>query len=240
MRGRCYGRKAQKNEAGNLQGGMDSAVRDLFNHHDPNRIFETYRDRLYGKLGVSVSVAETPLFLTPTLRDASISKTAAVEIAGQPCRRRLRSSRRRSPRTTTRPEWTRSRTACKWTSLCRDERGELVPRLVELQAFPSLYALEMVEAEMWASALNEVPELRRDWTCFFESREHAMSLMRRSILGGNDPMEVALVDYQPEKQKTSPDFTATKVLFDVDSVCACRSSRKARSSFASRTANASR
>ncbi len=43
-------------------------------------------------------------------------------------------------------------------ALCRDERGELVPkRLVELQAFPSLYALETVEAEMWASALNEVP-----------------------------------------------------------------------------------
>ena len=200
---------------------MDPAVRDRFNHHDPNRIFETYRDRLYAKLGgpFPFRLAETPLFLTPALRD--YLKTSAVEIAGQLSRpetlvelKKAIPERYDTPGMDALPHCVQIDFA-----ICKDERGEFCGRLVELQAFPSLYALETVEADMWASALNDVPELRRDWTCFFESRDHAMSLMRRAILGGNDPREVVLVDYQPEKQKTAPDFVATKYLFDVDSVC---------------------
>lgn len=200
---------------------MDSAVRDLFNHHDPHRIFETYRDRLYGKLGgpFPFRLAETPLFLTPALRD--YLKTAAVEIAGQLSRpdtlaelKKAIPERYDTPGMDPLPHCVQIDFA-----ICKDERGEFCGRLVELQAFPSLYALETVEADMWASALNDVPELRRDWTCFFESRDHALSLMRRAIVGREDPREVVLVDYQPEKQKTSPDFVATKYLFDVDSVC---------------------
>jgi len=200
---------------------MDSAVRDLFNHHDSHRIFETYRDRLYGKLGgpFPFRLAETPLFFTPALRDHL--KTAAIEIAGQLSRPDTLTELKKAipahydaPGMDALPHCVQVDFA-----LCRDERGEIVGRLVELQAFPSLYALETVEAEIWASALNEVPELRRDWTCFFEQRDHAMALMRRAIVGDNDPREVALVDYQPSKQKTAPDFVATKQLFDVDSVC---------------------
>jgi len=43
--------------------------------------------------------------------------------------------------------------------------------------------------------------------------------MRERIVGDHDPREVALVDYQPEAQKTLPDFIATKALFGVDWVC---------------------
>jgi len=62
---------------------MDSDARELFNHHDPHAIFEDYRDRLYGKLGgpFPFRLAETPLFLTPALRDGL--QNAAIEIAGQ-------------------------------------------------------------------------------------------------------------------------------------------------------------
>ncbi len=200
---------------------MDSAVRDLFNHHDPQRVFETYRDRLYGKLGgpFPFRLAETPLFLTPALRD--YLKTAATEIAGQLSRpETLVELKKAIPEQYDAPGMDPLPHCVQIDfAICKDERGEFCGRLVELQAFPSLYALETVEADMWASALNEVPELRRDWTCFFESREHAMSLMRRTIVGNDDPREVVLVDYQPEKQKTAPDFVATKYLFDVDSVC---------------------
>ena len=43
--------------------------------------------------------------------------------------------------------------------------------------------------------------------------------MARTILGGEDPREVVLVDVDPPRQKTSPDFWATKLLLGVDSVC---------------------
>jgi len=200
---------------------MDAAVRELFNHHDPHALFADYRDRLYGKLGgpFPFRLAETPLFLTPALRDGLAS--AALEIAAQLSRedtlvalKKAIPARYDVPRMDALPHCVQVDFA-----ICKDERGEFCGRLVELQAFPSLYALETVEADMWAEAMNRVPALRRDWTPFFRDRERAMSLMRRSICGGEDPREVALVDFQPHLQKTSPDFTATKILFDVDSVC---------------------
>ncbi len=200
---------------------MDAPVRDLFNHHDPEATFVDYRDRLYKKLGgpFPFRLAETPLFISRALRDHL--QTAAIEIAGQLSQpatlielKKAIPKRYDVPNMDALPHCVQVDFA-----LCRDERGEICGRLVELQAFPSLYALESVEADMWSQALARVPELRKDWTCFFEDRDHAMTLMRQSILGGEDPREVALVDYQPEKQKTAPDFVATKHLFDVDSVC---------------------
>lgn len=200
---------------------MDPTLREPFNHDAPHTTFDDYRDRLYAKLGgpFPFRLAETPLFLTPALRDGL--RDAALEIAGQLSRpetlvelKKAIPARYDVPGMDALPHCVQVDFA-----ICKDERGEYCGRLVELQAFPSLYALEAVEADMWAEAMGRVPELRRDWTCFFRDRERAMALMRRSILGGEDPREVALVDFQPPKQKTSPDFTATKMLFDVDSVC---------------------
>jgi hypothetical protein len=200
---------------------MDPAVRDLFNHHDCQAVFTDYRDRLYAKLGgpFPFRLAETPLFLTPTLRDHL--QTAALEIAGQLSRPDTAAALKKAiparydvPGMDALPHCVQVDFA-----ICRDEHGELCGRVVELQAFPSLYALETVEADMWSAALQRVPQLARPWTCFFRDRERAMALMRTSILGGEDPREVALVDFKPETQKTSPDFAATKLLFDVDSVC---------------------
>jgi len=200
---------------------MDAAVRDAFNHHDPHRTFEAYRDRLYAKLGgpFPFRLAETPLFLTNALRDHL--QNAAIEIAAQLSRKDTLAALKKAipahydvPGMDALPHCVQVDFA-----LCRDARGEVCGRLVELQAFPSLYALESVEADAWSEALQRVSELRKPWTCFFRDRDHALSLMRSSILGGEDPREVALVDYQPEKQKTAPDFIATKQLFDVDAVC---------------------
>ncbi len=200
---------------------MDAIVRDAFNHHDPHATFESYRDTLYAKLGgpFPFRLAETPLFLSAALRDHL--QNAAIEIAAQLSRKETLEELKKAipphydvPNMDALPHCVQVDFA-----LCRDERGEICGRLVELQAFPSLYALESVEADMWSLALSRVADLKKDWTCFFRDREHAMSLMRASILGGEDPREVALVDYEPEKQKTSPDFAATKILFDVDAVC---------------------
>ncbi len=201
---------------------MDAEARDLFNHHEPQATFEAYRDRLYAELGgpFPFRLAETPLFLTPALRDHL--QNAAIEIAAQLSQqatlvelKKAIPARYDVPGMDALPHCVQVDFA-----ICRDERGEMCGRLVELQAFPSLYALESVEARAWCAAIGErTPALRRDWTCFFRSEPQAMSLMRASILGGEDPVEVALVDFKPETQKTSPDFAATKVLFDVDSVC---------------------
>ena len=44
-------------------------------------------------------------------------------------------------------------------------------------------------------------------------------LLGDTILGGEPPESVVLVDFEPEHQKTRPDFVATRKLFGVEAVC---------------------
>lgn len=106
-------------------------------------------------------------------------------------------------------------------AVARDESGELVPRLVELQAFPSLFGLTFTHAEVWGDVLAEMPGLPGRWTSHFSGlgRDAFLDLFRRSVLGKHAPESVVLLDLDPPRQKTYGDFTATKALLGVDPVC---------------------
>jgi hypothetical protein len=81
--------------------------------------------------------------------------------------------------------------------------ADLEPKLVEIQGFPSLYAYQPVLAEAFRSEYGLDPGLRAllvdDYT----------GLLRRAILGGHAPHEVALVELDPYRQKTLADFLVT-------------------------------
>ncbi len=101
------------------------------------------------------------------------------------------------------------------------EGGRLVPKLIELQGFPSLSAFEVLQADAWGDALAGVAGLpARGFTPYFSglSRAAFLDLFRRTILGGEDPEHVVLLDLDPDAQKTSIDFSATKALLGVDAV----------------------
>ena len=201
---------------------MDPLLREAFNANEPAKLFSTYTDWLYARLGgpFPFRLAETPLFFTKRLRDHL--QTASIEIAAQLSRpATLAALKTAIPARYAVPNMDASPHCVQVDfALVYGDGGQIEGRLVELQAFPSLYALESLEADAWHEVLHARPGLEGDYTCFFsEDRERAMALMRRCILGGHDPQTVAMVDFQPEKQKTAPDFTATKLLFDVDSVC---------------------
>ena len=62
--------------------------------------------------------------------------------------------------------------------------------------------------------------LDREWSCWFSGldRHSFIKLAKRTITGGHDPAEVILMDIDPPRQKTYPDFAATKLLTGVDAV----------------------
>jgi hypothetical protein len=91
----------------------------------------------------------------------------------------------------------------------------LEPRLVELQAFPSLYGFQVAMAEAAIDAYDLT-----DVTPFLEglSREAYLALMRRAMVGDHDPAEVVLLEIDPNHQKTLPDFVVTEQLWGVRAV----------------------
>jgi hypothetical protein len=100
--------------------------------------------------------------------------------------------------------------------LVRDAAGNLQPKLVELQGFPSLYAYQATLSQTYM----EVFELDRnlkyllgglDW-------EGYKKLLRRAVVGNHDPQNVILMEIDPSHQKTLPDFLLTEKLLGIATV----------------------
>src|SRR5438552_6775833 len=100
--------------------------------------------------------------------------------------------------------------------LVRDGGGQLQPKLVELQGFPSLYAYQAMLSQVYIEVFGLDANLKyllggRDWDGY-------QKLLRRAIVGEHDPANVILMDIDPAQQKTLPDFLLTERLLGIKTV----------------------
>jgi hypothetical protein len=114
--------------------------------------------------------------------------------------------------------------------LVRDARGELQPKLVELQAFPSLYAYQVTLAQSYidvygldrlAASGFRLPASGTAPLNYFLGgldEKSYRELLRRAIVGGHDPENVILMEIHPLEQKTLPDFLLTEKMLGVRAV----------------------
>ena len=111
-----------------------------------------------------------------------------------------------------------------------EEGGRLTPRLIELQAFPSLYGFQLLVLRCLRQVFAAIP---RDWTSAFSGLkdETYLSLLREVIVGKSDPENVVLLDIEPEVQKTRIDFACTETLLGVRSVCLTKIKQRGRQLF---------
>jgi hypothetical protein len=111
-----------------------------------------------------------------------------------------------------------------------EEGGRLTPRLIELQAFPSLYGFQFLLLGCMRQAFPAIP---RDWTSAFSGLkdESYLSLLREVIVGKSDPENVILLEIEPELQKTRIDFACTESLIGVRPVCLTKIRKRGRQLF---------
>ena len=116
------------------------------------------------------------------------------------------------------------------------ESDRLVPRLIELQAFPSLFGFQLLVLHCLRKAYPAIP---RNWTSSFGGiKDHAyVELLRRTIIADANPENVILLEIEPEKQKTRIDFAATETLLDIRSVCLTKIKKRGRQLFYERDGN---
>ncbi len=100
--------------------------------------------------------------------------------------------------------------------LVRDAAGQLQPKLVELQAFPSLYAYQGPLAEAYLDAYGLDRRLKYLLSGLETSSYH--ELLRRAIVGDCNPENVILMEIDPLHQKTLPDFLLTEKMLGVRTV----------------------
>jgi hypothetical protein len=113
--------------------------------------------------------------------------------------------------------------------LVRDSTGELQPKLVELQAFPSLYAYQPVLAQAYIDVFGLDPKLRY----FLDGldSDSYRRVLRDAIVAGHDPANVVLMEVHPEEQKTRPDFLLTEKLLGIRTVCITKIRKQGRRLF---------
>lgn len=171
---------------------------------------EKYRGFLHGLdrvCGTHVSFrnSETPCFLPKPLVDRMVAdgRELIEQLIGDPeYRRRSEAAipaEFRVPGETDHPLFVQVD-----FGLVRNAGGEIEPKLVEIQGFPSLYAYQVAIAQEYQRAYGLGADLR-----FLPPGldvESYYALLRRAIVGDHDPENVVLLEIDPFEQKTLPDF----------------------------------
>jgi hypothetical protein len=114
-------------------------------------------------------------------------------------------------------------------AICAEE-NRLVPRLIELQAFPSLFGFQLLLLDCIRKAYPVIP---RNWTSSFGGiKDDAyLELLRRTIIADSPTESVVLLDIDPEKQKTRVDFAATETFLGIRPVCVTKIKERGRRLF---------
>ena len=191
---------------------MIPEIRSEFNQRFRSSQYDSLYATLENRCGspVGFRVAETPIFLPSTLLEKLGSSGAEMARALVVDSEYLKSARKAIPtgycvaRETPHPNFLTADFA-----LIRDESGGggLAPRLVEIQAFPSVYGYQQV----LNSVYREVFALPDTLETFLGALDEAgyWELLRRTIVGNHEPEKVVLTEVDPMNQKTLPDFLVT-------------------------------
>ena len=174
-------------------------------------------------------ISESPIFLTRELTDDLVH--AANEIASQTQTPEF--ARRAAtaippglevPNESKHPEFLVVDLA-----IC-EEDGRLVPRLIEMQAFPSLFGFQFLLLGCMRKAFPAIPP---NWTSSFGGirDEQYIEILRKTIVGDAKLGNVILLEIEPEKQKTRIDFSATELLLGIRSVCLTKIKKRGRELF---------
>lgn len=158
---------------------------------------------------VQFRVAETPIFVRKNVLDEMAGLGASMAQSLIADQNYLKAARKAIPAgydvagQTAHPHFLTADFA-----LIRGGSGELLPRLVEIQAFPSVFAYQ---AELCA-AYREVFDLPSGLGMFLGglNEESYWQLLRLAVVGRHHPENVVLSEVDPLNQKTFPDFELSR------------------------------
>ena len=93
----------------------------------------------------------------------------------------------------------------------------MVPQLIEMQGFPTLFAFQAVHSALTAKYAN-VPDNYSSYLNGYD-KESYLKLFKEIVLGNESPEHVILLEIKPEEQKTQIDFAFTEDVLGIKTVC---------------------
>lgn len=101
--------------------------------------------------------------------------------------------------------------------VCDDGNGGLIPQLIEVQGFPTLYFFQ----ELLARSFKTAYELPDHYTSLFNGLDSTgyFEKLRNVIIGSSQPENVVLLEIDPPNQATAIDFYATNAVIKTPVKC---------------------
>jgi hypothetical protein len=210
---------------------MDPDLRERFNADFTPEKYAALASCVNGteKWPADFRISETPVFLTRAFTD-DVTHAANAIVDGTRTQEFVKQAVSAVPKALEVPnESAHPNFLVVDFAICAEE-DRLVPRLIELQAFPSLFGFQLLLLSCIRKAYPVIP---RSWTSSFGGikDEAYLDLLRRTIIADSAPENVILLEIEPEKQKTRIDFAATETLLGVRPVCVTKIKKRGRQLF---------
>ncbi|MBA3647469.1 MAG: hypothetical protein H0W62_02790 [Chitinophagales bacterium] len=210
---------------------MIPEYRQQYNEKFTEEQYSRFIDDLYNEAGYQIGfrIAETPIFVPSKFKKeliAGAEEILNVVISDE----YYRISDRAIPSHLKVPNEDRvPRTIAIDFAVCKDNRGELLPQLIEAQAFPSLFCYQHWLAGKYRKHFWTPENTSHLFNGMDE--ESYLRRLRQWIIGNEDPEHVVLLEIEPEKQKTRVDFELTKQYLGINYICISKVLREGRSLF---------
>lgn len=180
--------------------------------------YERFKSELNDYLGLKIEyrVCEMPIFVSHEFREQM--EQAAIEIIKQCISPSVydHSEAAMQERYRVRKENDRPLFSVVDFAVCPDGEGGFTPRVIELQGFPSLFGYQY----LYAARMKDAYSIDESTPFMGGIADEAtyLEFLRQAIVADAEPSACALVEVDPLKQKTRPDFVALEKLIGLHTV----------------------
>lgn len=193
---------------------MIPAQRQKYNQQFTEEKYKTFIAKLQnGYPEIPFRVAETPVFIPKALKEKLIAAgEEIINLIKQPNFKEL--TQKSIPVNWNVPNENEQPHFLTFDfGICKNEAGELVPMLIEMQGFPSLYGFQHHLAKTFQASFEIDGSVNHFLNGFNE--EAYIKLLKEVIIGSYQPEEVALMDVDAPNQKTAIDFFVTQKMLGI-------------------------
>ena len=211
---------------------MIESVRKAFNEQFTQEKYtnlKAYIDQAW-KGPANFRIAETPIFIPDELKQQLLEACTEInKVITSPDFKALTNNAIKHPSLQVPNEDYHTRFLQMDFGICKDENGGLIPQLIEVQGFPSLYFFQ----DLLYNAYTKFYDIPDEFTVHFEGldSEAYIELLREIIVGDFDPKNVVLLEIEPEKQVTSIDFDGAEHHLGIKVLCISKMKKRGKSLF---------
>jgi len=211
---------------------MNKEIRLAYNKgftEERYQAFQDYVAKAYSHKP-SFRLAETPVFIDDELKQKLLEACSDINrTLTQPNFKELTKGAIKHPSLVVPNEDYHTRFLQMDFGICRNPDGEIIPQLIEIQGFPSLYFFQ----DLLYKAYMEHFDIPAGYTVHFDELDSKsyIDLLRKTIVGDFNPKEVVLLEIEPEKQVTRIDFLGAEHHLGIKVLCISKMKKRGKNLF---------